>query len=63
MAAPYKWTVRDVDVNLVRRLRVLALLRGQPVAKLLNEALVTYLEREEVQSQTTPDPRSSPSHR
>jgi predicted transcriptional regulator len=45
--AGYRWTVRDVDVSLVRRLRVLALLRGVPIARLVDEAIAQYLEREE----------------
>jgi hypothetical protein len=42
-----KWSVRGIDPHLVRRLRVLAVLRGVPAGVLLTEALIPYLEREE----------------
>jgi hypothetical protein len=47
MAEPYRWSVRDADARLVRRLRVLALQRGESVATLLNQALAEFLTREE----------------
>jgi hypothetical protein len=46
-----KWTVRNVDADLIRRLRVVAILRSQPLSALLNEALDIYLRR--VEPQTT----------
>jgi hypothetical protein len=54
MAVPYRWTIRGVDVRLVRRLRVLALLRGVTVPILLNQALAEFLDREERREDTSP---------
>lgn len=54
----YRWTIREIDPKLVRRLRILALQRNTTVSALLTEALRPYLEREEARQQEKQNPQS-----
>jgi len=54
----YRWNVRDVDLALILRLRILALRQGRPLGQLVNEALRDYLEKEEPRSEPFSQPEN-----
>lgn len=44
----YRWTVRGVEVELVRQIRIKAYQQGVDQAVIVNEALREYLQRDAV---------------
>ena len=54
----YRWNVRDVDLALILRLRILALKQGRPLGQLVNQALRDYLEKEEERSEPLSQPEN-----
>jgi hypothetical protein len=44
---PYRWTVRGVSPDLVRRMRILAVRRGASLAVLVDMALEQFLDAHE----------------